>query len=142
MENSFHGHCIRDCSLRGSNGPKPPTTRLKEKSEMVLKLPFETSALRISVRYMDNLVWGKCSCVENTSSRQKRPVLLDAIDKYLRMTNRRGGSHPDRLCAMFYLAHRYRLQQRLDEAINLCHEIITKFDSINGRERPWFEHLG
>ena len=72
---------------------------------------------------------------------QAEQVLDDAIDNYLQMPNARGGAHPDRLCAMFYLVHCYRLQGRFDEAIDLCQEIITKFETINGRQHPLMAEL-
>ena len=78
-------------------------------------------------------------CRENFA--QAEEVLRDAIANYLQMANARGGAHPDRLCAMFYLVHCYRFQRRFDEAIELCEEIIAKFETINGKEHPLMEEL-
>ncbi len=64
-------------------------------------------------------------------------LLLKTIETYKIMPGGREGRHPDRLSAMFHLAHCYRLQQKFQPAINICHEIISIMEQIEGRLHPY-----
>ena len=53
----------------------------------------------------------------------------------------RGGAHPTLLTTMYYLSHSYRLQEKYDEALELCFQIRHKLESIDGREHPFWAEL-
>lgn len=69
-------------------------------------------------------------------------LLLKTIETYRIMPGGREGRHPDRLSAMFHLAHYYRLQQKFEPAVDLCHEIIFIMESIEGKIRPYMKSYG
>ena len=66
-------------------------------------------------------------------------LLLKTIETYKIMPGGREGRHPDRLSAMFHLAHCYRLQLKFQPAIDLCHEIISIMEQIEGRLHPYMK---
>jgi len=66
-------------------------------------------------------------------------LLIRTIETYKIMPGGREGRHPDRVSAMFHLAHCYRLQQKFDPAIAVCHEIILIMESIEGKLHPYMK---
>ncbi|KAJ5569877.1 tetratricopeptide repeat domain-containing protein [Penicillium hispanicum] len=63
-------------------------------------------------------------------------TLLKVIESQRHLSSYRGDFHPDRLGAMMELARCYRLQEKLDEAIQLSDEIIEGLESISLKEHP------
>lgn len=66
-------------------------------------------------------------------------ILVRTIEMYKVMPGGREGKHPDRISAMFHLAHCYRLQQKFEPAIYLCHEVIAIMGLIEGRRHPYMK---
>ena len=64
-------------------------------------------------------------------------LLYRTIEIYKGMPGGREGRHPDRLSAMFHLAHCYRLQQKFEPAITLCREIVAIMVLIEGSTHPY-----
>ncbi|MCJ1283494.1 hypothetical protein MMC26_002824 [Xylographa opegraphella] len=67
--------------------------------------------------------------------------LCDTIEKYAGMHEARNGHHPDRLMAMYYLLHCYRLQDRIDEARAICPKLLEGMRAIGGHEHPLMRHF-
>ena len=66
-------------------------------------------------------------------------LLYRTIEIYKVMPGGREGRHPDRLSAMFHLAHCYRLQQKFEPAITLCREIVAIMVLIEGSTHPYMK---
>ena len=66
-------------------------------------------------------------------------LLSRTIAIYKVMPGGRDGKHPDRVSAMFHLVHCYRLQQKYEPAVALCHEIVAIMISIEGTEHPYMK---
>ena len=67
--------------------------------------------------------------------------LCDTIEKYAGMHEARNGHHPDRLMAMYFLLHCYRLQGRIDDARAILPKLIEGMKAIGGHEHPLMRHF-
>ena len=69
-------------------------------------------------------------------------VLQATIEKYKHMdTANEDGEHPDRVAAMWYLSHCYRLQGRIDDAITICERAIEGLKGVGGVQHPFMTLL-
>ena len=67
--------------------------------------------------------------------------LRDTIEKYESMHEARNGHHPDRLMAMQFLLHCYRLQDKISDARAICPKLIEGLEAIGGHEHPLMSHF-
>jgi tetratricopeptide (TPR) repeat protein len=67
---------------------------------------------------------------------EAKVVLSIVIEKQRNLSQHRGDFHPDRLGAMIELARCYRLQNKFDESIRLCDEIIEGLRTISLKQHP------
>ena len=69
--------------------------------------------------------------------REAEELLQKVPRHYEGMATASDGAHPDRLIAMLFAVHCYRLQHKFEAAIDVCDKCISRLESINDHDHPF-----
>ena len=68
-------------------------------------------------------------------------ILLEVADGHRNMSVANKGEHPDRVKALDFLSTCYQLQDKLDEAIDMCGQAIDGLAALGGHAHPYMKRL-
>lgn len=115
-----------------------------DEAEIEIRSGLSVAERNLGVRHIGTL-YGKARLGQLLLCRKRltdaEEVLLEVVENHRHMATDRDGAHPDRLIAMFYLLHCYRLQSNFEDALSVCGEVIRGLNAIGGESHPFMKLL-
>ena len=90
-------------------------------------------------------LFGKLHLGHNLLKQERIPeaieLLIEVADGYQRTGSTNGGEHPDRITALHHLCVCYKIQGKIEQAVETCREAIDRLDAVGGKSHPYMKQL-